>query len=237
VELGGREAAPLAVGVGIGAGVRQAYLFDFAGAVETLQRAIRLWQRLPAEERAAYPIADAYVELGQALRRRGDDTGAAAAFQAAMDAARSDEELARAASAAAWLPYEHGRFAAALAILDAVAPRISVPLARAQVESARGWLIGRDGHWREAAAIIASAVRTLDAGGPSVDLMRALDRLAIAYRDSGAFDPATSIPILERAIHMAIGPRTRCTSAAPSATSGGSTRRSSRWIGRAGSPG
>ncbi|HLX34056.1 MAG TPA: AAA family ATPase [Candidatus Limnocylindrales bacterium] len=204
VELGTRAAAPLAVGFGIGAGIRQAYLFDFPAAVTTLQRALRLWARQPEADRAAISISPAYVELGQALRRTGDDTGAAAAFQAAMDAARDDDELATAASAAAWLPYEHGRFRSALAILDAVGSRLANPLARAQVDSARGWIIGRDGHWTEAAAILQSAVRTLDGRGPSVDLMRALDRLAIAYRDSGASHPAASIPILERAIHMAV---------------------------------
>ncbi|HEX8026315.1 MAG TPA: AAA family ATPase, partial [Candidatus Limnocylindrales bacterium] len=166
VELGGREAAPIAVGFGIGAGIRQAYLFDFAGAVATLQRAERLWQRLPGEDRLAFPISHALVELGQALRRTGDDTGAAAAFQAAMDAARTDDELATAASAASWLPYEHGRMQPALAILDGVRDRLTDPVARARVDSARGWIIGRDAGWDQASAILAPAVEVLEANGP-----------------------------------------------------------------------
>jgi len=204
VELGSREAARIAVGFGIGAGVRQAYLFDFAGAVATLQRALRLWQRLPDEERPAFAISHAHVELGQALRRTGDDTGAAAAFKAAMDSARTDEELASAASAASWLPYEHGRMKPALAILDGVRERLADPVARARVDSARGWIIGRDASWDEASAIIGPAVDILEAAGPSPDLMRALDRLAIAYRDADPGRPEAAIPVLERAIRMAV---------------------------------
>ena len=203
-ELGSRETGALAVGFGIGAGERQAYLFDFAGAVATLRRALAIWQRLADAERDGFPISEAWVELGQALRRTGDDTGASAAFEAAMGAARDGDELATAASAAAWLPYEHGRFEPALAILDRVAPRIVDPIPSARLDSARGWIQGRNGDWSGAREVLARACRVLEAGGPTPDLMRALDRLGIAYRDGQPSDPRAAIPVLERAIHMAV---------------------------------
>jgi DNA-binding SARP family transcriptional activator/tetratricopeptide (TPR) repeat protein len=202
VELGSREVTPLAIGFGMGAGERQAFLFDYGGAVVTLRRALRIWQRLPDAARTGFAVSRAYVELGQALRRTGDDTGAEAALRAAIDEARDDDELATAASAASWLPYEHGRFQAALAILDGVDARLTDGVARARVDSARGWILGRTGDWSLATGILERAVGTFERRGPTADLMRALDRLAIAYRDGGRL--LESIPILERAIHMAV---------------------------------
>lgn len=200
-ELGRSDAARIAVGFGLAAGERQAYLFDFASAVTTLQRALRIWQRMPTPDRALFPITRGDVELGQALRRTGDDTGAAAAFESAIAGARDDDELATAYSAASWLPYEHGRFGPALAILEEGARRITEPVAIAKLNIPRGWIMGRDGHWPEATPLLSGAVTTLEALGPSTELMRALDRLAIANRDGG--EVAASIPILERALHMA----------------------------------
>jgi DNA-binding SARP family transcriptional activator len=201
VELGRSSSARIAVGFGLGAGERQAFLFDFGGAVPTLRRALDIWQRLPEPDRAGFAIARAHVELGQALRRLGDDGGAAASFRAAIDAAHSDDDLATAYSAASWLPYEHGRFDAAIALLDEGRARISEPVALARLDSARGWILGRSGQWDTAKPLLAAVVATLEREGPSADLMRALDRLAVATGDTG--DEIGAIAILERALHMA----------------------------------
>jgi DNA-binding SARP family transcriptional activator/tetratricopeptide (TPR) repeat protein len=200
VELGQLDVAPVAVGFGLAAGSRQADLFDHAGAVATLRRSLQLWQRLPRGDQPAYPISAAQVRLGEALRRTGDDTGAAAAFQAAIHAARDDDERAVAYAAAAWLPYEHGRFATALELLDAGVERTTAAIPRAILDTTRGWILGRNGHWAEAEPILLQAVETLEARGPSPELMRALDRLSIAISDR---DPAGSIAVVERAMAMA----------------------------------
>jgi DNA-binding SARP family transcriptional activator/tetratricopeptide (TPR) repeat protein len=203
-ELGSRDAAQLAVGFGFGAGARQADLFDFAGAIRTLRQALRQWQRLPEGERQRFGVSAVHVRLGEALRRAGDDVGASAALDEAVATAIDDAELATAASAAAWLPYEHGRYEAALALLQRADARIAEPAAHALIDSTRAWILGREGDWNGAIDILTRTVATLDAGGPSPDLMRALDRLAIAYRDAAPSNAFAAIPLLERAIGMAV---------------------------------
>lgn len=200
VELGQPDVAPRAVGFGLAAGARQAALFDYAAAVATLRRALAIWRRLPDADQRAFPISMGRVRLGEALRHLADDAGAAAAFRAAIDAATNDEDRAVAYAAAAWLPYEHGRFAEALALLDEGSARVTAPVPLAILASGRGWILGRNGHWAEAEPILLDAIATLEVAGPSMELMRALDRLSIAISDR---DPAGSIAVVERAMAMA----------------------------------
>jgi tetratricopeptide (TPR) repeat protein len=203
-ELGSRDATGLAVGFGIGAGARQADLFDFAGAAATIERAMRIWQRMPEVERARFGISAAHIRLGQARRQIGDEAGASAAYAEAVSSARDDAELASAASAASSLPYEHGRYAQSLEILDRAGQRISDPAALALLDSARAWILGREGHWNEAVEMLTRTIAALDTGQPTPDLMRALDRLAIAFRDASPSNPSAALPLIERAIDMAV---------------------------------
>lgn len=202
VELGRTGAAPLAIGFGLAAGERQARLFDFVGAIATLRAALRTWRRLPEAERAAFPVSDGQIELGQALRHVADDPGAESAFGAAIAAARDDRERAGAYAAAAWLPYEHGRFARSDDLLAAGLRAVTDPVAVATLETARGWILGRAGAWTEATPLLARAVGVLEGRGPSEALMRALDRLGVAMWSVDA--PERSVPILERAIRMSV---------------------------------
>ncbi|HEY2888309.1 MAG TPA: AAA family ATPase [Candidatus Limnocylindrales bacterium] len=200
VELGQADVAPIAVGFGLEAGSRQAALFDHVGAIATIQRALQVWHRLPDDARTGFPVSGGQVGLGESLRRTGDDTGAAAAFRAATQTARDDHERAVAYAATAWLPYEHGRFAVALEVLAEGLGHTTEPIPRAILEMARGWIMGRNGHWPEAEPILVDAVTKLETRGPSPELMRALDRLSIAI---GERDPAGSIAVVERAMAMA----------------------------------
>jgi DNA-binding SARP family transcriptional activator/tetratricopeptide (TPR) repeat protein len=201
VELGRSEMIPTAVAFGIAAGDRQADLFDRPRAVATLQRALQLWHRLPAEQRASLPASHGYVRLGQALRRSGDDTAAFDAVRSAITTSRNDEERATAYAALAWLPYEHGRFSESIEIAREGLERISEPQAVATLETMLGWVLGRHGEWTDAIPILRRAVETLERGGPSPALMRALDRLGVAVSN---FEPMAAVTLFERARWLAV---------------------------------
>jgi DNA-binding SARP family transcriptional activator/tetratricopeptide (TPR) repeat protein len=201
VELGRSDLGPTAVAFGIAAGERQANLFDRPGAVATLQRALRLWHRLPTADRALLPASEGNVQLGQALRRMGDDAAAVDAFRTAVATARDDRELAGAYVALAWLPYEHGRYPESISVAREGIERLADPIARATLETTLGWVVCRHWSWAEGLPILRRAVDALEAGGSSPALVRALDRLGVA---AASEDPHGAVAIFERARWMAI---------------------------------
>jgi tetratricopeptide (TPR) repeat protein len=99
------------------------------------------------------------------------------------------------------MPYEHGRFDEADAILLEAREQVSDPVARAGIDADRGWIVGRTGGWTAAYAILGPAVATLEAGAPPELLARSLDRLGVAMRD--AIDAAAAVPIFERSLRLA----------------------------------
>ena len=202
VELGGTETLPMAVGFGFAAGGRQFALFDHAGAVATLRRALGLWYRLAPADRDGFDAGGAQHRLGLALKARGDATGAAEAFNAQIATARDDMERARGYAALAWLPYEHGRFDRSEGILRQGIAAVHEPVARAFLESGLGWIHGRHGDWATAHGLLQKAVAVLEPVAPSDILARALDRLAVAIRDTGS--PRGAVPVFERALAAAI---------------------------------
>jgi tetratricopeptide (TPR) repeat protein len=195
--FGRREAVPMAVSFGLAAGQRASQLFDDQAVVDMLRAAIPLWHSLPEDERARHAVSAAEIELGQALRRLGDDRQAAAAYQAAIATARDDIELARAYSAASWLPYEHGRFEQSDEILKQGLARVTDPLAIATLQSSRGWVLGRLGRFEDAEPLLRQSIAVLEKRGPSAALMRALDRLSMAVP---SIDAEERIRLLERAL-------------------------------------
>jgi len=201
-ELGRPDAIELAVGFGLAAGVRQARLFDDAGAVAMLERVLALWHRLPEASRGAYRASWAEIELSHALKRLGREADAASALARAVPLARNDVELAEAFSAAAWLPYDHGRFERSDEILADGLSRVSDPGAIAVLQSARGWILIRRDMVAEAYPMLVQAVAVLERSGPSAVLMRTLDRLAVAV--GTVQGPAASIPVFERALGVAV---------------------------------
>jgi DNA-binding SARP family transcriptional activator/tetratricopeptide (TPR) repeat protein len=202
VDLGRAEAIPLAVGAGLAAGARQARLFDFEAATQTLERALAIWFRLTPAERKRYPAGAGRMELGWARHGAGDETAAADAFRAAAVLARDDAERARAYAAEAWMPYQHGRFDRADEILRAGLQHVFEPVAVATLESDRGWILGRLDRTAEGLPMLERAVAVLEGAAAPDVVARALDRYAVALSDGS--DPQLGVPILERALHLSI---------------------------------
>jgi DNA-binding SARP family transcriptional activator len=194
-------AVPLAIGFGFAAGSRLAQLFDHAGAIDLLTRTIALWERLGDAEARSYPAALALMQLGWSRHALRDLTAASAAFRRAVDVATSDAERAAAWQAAAWMPYEHGRFDTADQLLVTALEGISDPVARAGLAADRAWIIGRTGDWAAAYEMLAPAVAVMDGRAPAPLLARSLDRLGVAMRDSR--DAEASVPVLGRALRLA----------------------------------
>lgn len=202
-DLGRPEAIRLAVGFGIAAGERHAALFDHASAAATLHRALALWTRLDPDGAGAYPASRATITLGWSHHALGDEAAAARAFRAATARGRDESERALAWQALAWMPYQHGRFEEAEAILIEGQATLGDRVARASLEADLAWIDGRRGNWRRAYDRLARAVDVLDAGeAPAGLLARSLDRLGVAMRD--AVDAVGSVAILERAHGLAV---------------------------------
>jgi tetratricopeptide (TPR) repeat protein len=201
-ELGLAETIPLAVGFGFAAGDRHAALFEHAAASATLQRSLAQWTHLPADDGAAFPAAAAALQLGWSRHALRDEPAAARAFKASIEHARNDAERASAWQALAWMPYQHGRFDAADSILREALPSVTDPIARASIDADRAWITGRRGQWDEAYQTLASVVATMEGAAAPALLSRSLDRLGVAMRD--AVDPAGAVPVLERALRLAI---------------------------------
>ncbi|MEO5704585.1 MAG: AAA family ATPase [Candidatus Limnocylindrales bacterium] len=201
VELGRAEALPLAVGFGFVAGERQAALFDHGAAIATLQRALAHWTRLPVDTGATYPASGASLQLGWSRHALRDEPGASLAFRAAVGQARDDPERARAWQALAWMPYQHGRFDDADAILGEALPSISDSIARASIEADRAWIMGRRGDWAGAYRVLTTVVAVMEGAASPALLSRSLDRLGVAMRD--ALDPDGAVPVFERALRLA----------------------------------
>ncbi len=200
--LGRKDVLPYAVVFGFAAGRRQDSLLDHAAAAETLRSALSQWLRLPEAERQRFDASTAYVDLSLARTALGDEAGARATVWRAIRVARTDLERAAAYTSAAAIPYHHGQFERADEIYREGLTVVSDPAARAMLDSGRGWLAGRAGRWPEAHSLLEPAVVILEAGPPSAFLVRSLDRLAVAVWST---EPAArSIPILERAIGLAV---------------------------------
>jgi len=201
-DLGRAEALPLAVGFGFAAGARQSALFDYAAAAASLRSATAHWYQLAPEARSAFPISAAQIRLGLALKAAGDAAAAATAFEAASTLAANDLDRARGYSAASWLPYERGGFDRAEAILRDGLEHVTEPAAQAFLEAGLGWILGRRGYWRDARQLLERAVPVLEqTNAPPDVLSRALDRLAVAIRDTG--EPRRSISAFEQALRLA----------------------------------
>ena len=145
VELGVQAAIPLAVAFGFAAGALEKRVFDRDGATALLDRALEAWRRLPAASAIHYDASEAYALVADLRMKAGEDTAATRSFHEAIATARTADEVARAYVASFWLPYRHGDFEAALAILEeglAVLPE-DAAAARARVQTAIGWCLVR----------------------------------------------------------------------------------------------
>jgi tetratricopeptide (TPR) repeat protein len=133
----------------------------------------------------------------------GEDAAATRSFREAIATARTADELARAYTVFYWLPYRHGDFEAALAILEeglAVLPRdAAVP--RARVRTAIGWCLVRLRRLDDALHQLEEALEVLEGSGDRLGAMRALDFLGVLLRYLGRHDEG--IERLERSLMLA----------------------------------
>ncbi len=203
VDLGLPAALPLAVALGFTAAERAARLFDSA-ATSLLERSLTAWARLAPEQSREFAASRAMCSLANLRMRDGDDAAARVAFRDALAAARDPEELSRAYTAFWWLPYRHGDFEGALAILDEAMSRIpqTAPAARAVVETAVGWTLGRLHRMDAAVGHLEHAVTVLAASDDRKGEMTARDQLGMMLHM--ARRPSDAVGHLERAVAIAL---------------------------------
>jgi tetratricopeptide (TPR) repeat protein len=135
--------------------------------------------------------------------KAGEDDAARRSFHEAIATARTAEEVARAYVAFYWLPYRHGDFEAALAILEeglAVLPD-DAAAARAHVQTAIGWCLVRLRRLDDALISLEEALDVLEASGDRLGAMRALDFLGVLLRYLGR--PDEGIDRLDRSLALA----------------------------------
>jgi DNA-binding SARP family transcriptional activator/tetratricopeptide (TPR) repeat protein len=204
VELGVTAAIPLAVTYGFVAGEREERLFNRDAATSLLTRALAAWCRMPEKTRVEVHASGAQINLARLRIAAGDDASAIAAFREAISSARGPEELADVYSAFYWLPYHHGDFQAAIAILEEGLARLppTAAVQRAQLRRDFGWCLARMRRLDDALEVLASASDVLEAAGSPREAMRALDLLG-ALLDTMARREA-AIGCLERSLVIAL---------------------------------
>jgi DNA-binding SARP family transcriptional activator/tetratricopeptide (TPR) repeat protein len=203
-ELGLQEAGSLAVALGFAAGLRARRLFDRSAATSFLERATAIWQRLPAPQARRLDASVAFVNLAELRMATDDETAAKAAFRAALDAARTPDELAYAYDRFSWLRYRHGEFAATLSLCDEAMARLppESTAARAVINARVGFCLGRLGRLEESVSRLEEAVRVLDAVGDPAQLSQALDGLGSFLLIAGR--SAEGFAALQRSLALAL---------------------------------
>jgi tetratricopeptide (TPR) repeat protein len=203
VDLGAPTALPIAVALGFAAAARAARMFDPATA-SVLERALAAWQRLPPELAAGFDACAANTSLANLRLHAGDEDRATQSFRDAIATARTPHELANAYGDYVWLPYRHGDFEGALAILEEGLARLPVEAAaaRATLDRYVGWMLGRLRRLDEAIAHLEDAVRVLEGAGDRRNAMNALDQLGIMLELVHRSDEA--IARLERSLAIAL---------------------------------
>ena len=154
------------------------------------------------EVRGSFPASAAHHRLGLALKGLGDNVAAAEAFGGEIATAATDMDRARGYAALSWLPYEHGQFDRAEALLRTGIASVSDSVPRAYLQSGLGWIRGRHGDWAAAHELLREAVPVLEPEAPPAILARALDRFAVSIRDTG--EPGRAVPVFERAFSLAL---------------------------------
>jgi DNA-binding SARP family transcriptional activator/tetratricopeptide (TPR) repeat protein len=203
-ELGLREAGPLAVALGFAAGVRARKLFDRGAATSFLERATAIWSRLPASLATRLDASAAFVNLAELRMAADDENAAERAFRAALDAARTADELAYAYDRFSWLGYRHGDFAATLSLCDEALARLpsDAAAARALIDIRVGFCLGRLHRLDEAVEHLEEAVRVLEAAGDRAQVAPALDQLGSFRFLAGRV--AEGLAALERSLALAL---------------------------------
>ena len=201
--LGVPAAIPLAVAFGFAAGEREGRMLDRAIATTLLERSLAAWRHLPTTTACRFDASAAHALLADFRMTAGDDDAAARSFREAVATARTTDELARTYAAFYWLPYRHGDFEAALAIIEeglAVLPR-DAGGPRARLQAAIGWCLVRLRRFDEALPQLEHSLEILERTGDRLGTMRALDFLGVLLRYVDRQDEG--VERLERSLMLA----------------------------------
>ena len=203
-SAGQAGAAPLGVAFGFAAGERLWRLFDREAAFDMLGRSLRVWQRLDTDVAAAFDAVRAWQTMADLHRAAGDEKARVDACREAARVARSPVELADAYVGLAHVPYAHGDFAAAIAILEEGRGRLppDAHVARARIGSQVAWSLARLRRLAEALPEAERAANVLLDHGDRPGSMRALDILGMALMYVGRRDDA--IGRLEASLALAL---------------------------------
>ncbi len=203
-ELGVVEALPMATAFGFAAGARSRRLFDLPGATRLLERSLATWRRLPPNEARSFAASAAWLDLLAIRMAAGDDAAATASFREAVTTARGPDELAEAYVVFHELPYRHGDFEGALALLEEALGRLPADAAvpRARIEAYAGWCLVRLRRLGDARRLLEGSLAVLGSAGDRRGTMRTLDQLGILLRYDG--QPEEAIDRLERSLAIAL---------------------------------
>ncbi len=178
VEDGVAEARPLGIAFGFAAAAGQIRLSDRQGARRILGLALEAWKRLPSPDQSAYEASTAWWMLGEILAHTGDEGSAEAAFREAIATARNAEQMGTAYRGLAWLPYRHGDYESAIAILDeGIALHEDDEVLRGVLMMEAGFLNFRHQRLDESLAQLEAAEAILARAGSDVLRMEVLDCL------------------------------------------------------------
>jgi tetratricopeptide (TPR) repeat protein len=192
VSIGLTEALPLAVAFGFAAGERLWRLFDREAAATLLGRSLQAWLRLEPGDAVAFDASRAWRTMAALHRASGDEKAAVASWREAARVARDPEALADAYLGLALMPYTHGDFAAAIAILEEGTSLLpdDAEVARARLASEAAWSLARMRRVTDALPQAGRAVDVLLALGDRPGSMRALDILGMTLMYVGRREEA-----------------------------------------------
>ncbi len=203
-SVGLAEALPLGVAFGFAAGERLARLFDREAAAALLRRSLQAWQRLEPGDAAAFDASRAWRTMADLHRVSGDEKAEAAACREAARVARDPVALADAYIGLALMPYRHGDFAAAIAILEEGTNLLPVDaeIARARLASEAAWSLARMRRVPDALRQVERAADVLVTRGDRPGSMWALDILGMTLLYAGRREEA--IGRLEASLALAL---------------------------------
>ena len=204
LALGATNAAPMAAAYGFAAGHALRRLCDGERAAALFDRALEAWAGLDPATASVLDASSAYVALGKIRSASGDDAAGEAAFARAVTVARSPDEVAAAAVARYWVPYRHGAFAAALAVLEEgleVIPATAA-VARARLRREIGGCLLRMRRLDEALPVLRDAMTVFEAHGDQQGIMRTTDMLGCMEGMAGRCE--SSVAMLDNALAMSL---------------------------------
>jgi tetratricopeptide (TPR) repeat protein len=179
-------------------------MFDREAAASLFARALAAWRRLPPGLAARFDAEAAFATAADVELTEGREAAAAALFREAASVSRTPAEIAHAYTLSWWLPYRHGDFEAARAILEEGLARMPPDACAARAELRRdiGWCLVRLRRLAEAEEVLQEVKEILGAGDDRREAMKAFDSLGSLLSQMGRHPDA--IAHLERSLAIAM---------------------------------